>query len=199
MTEIRAVTVCPRCAEPVYEDQMPYHACVTVRPVSGEAGVAASARRTGVADEYAPAFPKPGPKTKSTHERGCTCRSCINRRNRRNGRARQNRVAKKLGTSGAHEEGWRHPLFRVEVKSGSQVPKRVLDAMAQSDRAKSAGDSRPCITVWSPSNSPRQIVVMYLDDLTAALDNEGPANAFRVRELARSVEKLAKEIGDLAR
>lgn len=147
-------------------------------------------------EDYAPKFPKPEPKSK--HERGCTCISCRNRRNRANGRARQRKVAKRLGVQGAHEEMWRHPLFRVEVKSG-QIPKKVLDAFAQSDRSQALGDPRPCMTVWVPSNSTKVIAVLALDDLNAALENEGPSNTFALREILRKIERLAKEAEGLAR
>lgn len=168
--------------------------------------------------EYDPAFPKPEKKHSAKclcdaciawrrgegvkadqHPRGCGCPACVGRRNRRNGRARQQRVAKKLGTVGPHEEQWRHPLFRVEVKSGGQVPKKVLDAFAQSERARATGDGRPCMTVWVPANSSRPIAVLALDDLNAALDNQGPENAFAVREVLRTIARLAKEGEGLAR
>lgn len=151
---------------------------------------------------YDPAFPKPEPKPKGgkeRHERGCNCRSCINRRNRANGRRRQKKIASKLGVAGAHEEQWRHPLFRVEVKSGGQVPKKVLDAFAQSQRAKSEGDPRPGMTVWVPVNSPRAIAILALDDLNAALENQGPSNTYALRDILRKIKALADDAEGLAR
>ncbi len=59
------------------------------------------------------------------HVRGCACRVCMGRRNRRGGLAKQRVARKALGVGSskfgdANEENWRDRYFANEVKSGKQ-------------------------------------------------------------------------------
>lgn len=60
------------------------------------------------------------------HVRGCTCRSCRGRRNRKKGQTKQREAQRALGVASGkygdvHEEKWADPLFATEVKAGAQV------------------------------------------------------------------------------
>jgi hypothetical protein len=87
------------------------------------------------------------------------CRSCLGRRSRRGGLAKQRTARKQLAVpdsrfhgQNGNEENWRGP-FRVEVKSGLQVKalaSRFLDAEAQSWENKAVGDVRPFLFVAMP-------------------------------------------------
>jgi hypothetical protein len=106
----------------------------------------------------------------------CSCRTCINRRNRSKGRRKQNMARKKLGIkdnrfhgADAHEENWNTGL-RVEVKAGKQVqPVATLfnKCKAQSDLSHQAiGNlSKPFIQVSMPDNSTKGIVMFELDEV----------------------------------
>lgn len=91
-----------------------------------------------------------GTLTSGGHVRRCRCKSCIGRRNRRSGLAKQRGARKRLGvpparTHGleAHEENYRDPLFVEEIKSGLQVGQsHFLRAEAQAEAARATGDHR---------------------------------------------------------
>lgn len=60
------------------------------------------------------------------HVRGCACRVCLGRRNRRKGLSKQSAARKRLGVgsskfSDANEETWHDRYFANEVKAGGQV------------------------------------------------------------------------------
>lgn len=88
------------------------------------------------------------------------CRSCLGRRNRRSGLAKQRVARKALGIPDAkvasvlsNEEGWRDPHFRDEVKSGAQTKPaatRFLAAEKQADANKAVGDFRDFRHVLMP-------------------------------------------------
>lgn len=120
---------------------------------------------------------------------GCTrkvpCRSCLGRRNRRGGLAKQ-REAKRLAgvpnsrfrATDGNEEGWRDPRLRWEVKSGQQVSAmwtRFLQAEVQSDGNKAIGDPRPFALIAMPKGVGREgLVVMRATtfrDLFSHLDD----------------------------
>jgi hypothetical protein len=66
------------------------------------------------------------PTARIGHIRGCRCRRCIGRANRRDGLKRQNVARKRLGIPGhkfgdSNEEKWSDNCFANEVKSGKQV------------------------------------------------------------------------------
>ena len=66
------------------------------------------------------------PTAKIGHVRGCRCRRCIGRANRRDGLSRQRTARKRLGVPAskfgdANEEKWGDNVFANEVKSGKQV------------------------------------------------------------------------------
>lgn len=96
--------------------------------------------------------------TKSGHSHGCKCRSCVGRRSRTGGLAKQRKAKKLLGVPSnrfhgqdGNEENWRG-AFRVEVKAGKQVGHAAwfFRAEAQSDANKAIGDPRPFIFVAMP-------------------------------------------------
>lgn len=108
------------------------------------------------------------------HPRGCPCRPCMGRRNRRGGLRKQREARKALGVPNArnasqlsNEENWR-ATFRVEVKSGSQVgpvATRFLLAEQQSDANKSTGDPRPFLFVAMPKGwGSEGLVVLRLSE-----------------------------------
>lgn len=94
---------------------------------------------------------------------GCTrkapCRSCLGRRNRRSGLAKQRAARKALGvpasrvaSAASNEENWRH-VFRWEVKSGQlarSAATRYLEAEAQGQANKAEGDPRPFAMILMP-------------------------------------------------
>jgi hypothetical protein len=113
------------------------------------------------------------------HERGCACRSCIGRRNRRKGLRKQRIARKVLGVPDArfhgqlaNEENWR-ANWRVEVKSGAQVgpiATRFLAAERQADANKAIGDPRPFMMVAMPDDwGSEGIVLIRLSDLRGIL------------------------------
>lgn len=97
-------------------------------------------------------------RTSVGHVKGCKCRSCIGKRNRRGGLNKQRRAKKALGIpksrfhgQDGNEENWRG-YFRAEVKAGKQVgaAKWFLRAEAQSDANRAIGDPRHFIFVAMP-------------------------------------------------
>jgi hypothetical protein len=107
------------------------------------------------------------------HVRGCPCRSCIGRRNRRNGQRKQGKARKILGivgpTLGAdHEENWRGAL-RLEVKSGHResfpVDTRYRAMRKQSDASKAYGDNRPFAAVVMPPGMSDGYAIVRLSEL----------------------------------
>src|SRR5258708_5302760 len=103
---------------------------------------------------------------KNGHPYRCNCRSCIGSRNRRKGMQKQRDVAKALGLKAdyhgqlGNEENWRSPYFRCEVKSGLQVPRKLVQAYEQSRVNKASGDTRPVITVWIPEGYGRDDAIL---------------------------------------
>lgn len=116
-------------------------------------------------------------RTGARHVRGCACRVCMGRRNRRNGMVKQRKATKLLGLShgqwaGAHEEALAGPL-RTEVKATLRHAKPVQTAYelmrAQSEAARSFGDNRPFIASAAPPGSGRVYYVIRDDDLAAVV------------------------------
>lgn len=93
------------------------------------------------------------------HPRGCECKPCQGRRNRRSGLKKQRDARKllhipsaKFVSQNGNEELWRGAV-RAEVKSGKQVESltaRFLAAERQSDQNKSFGDTRDFVFVAMP-------------------------------------------------
>lgn len=135
---------------------------------------------------------------KNGHPYGCTCRPCLGARSRRKGMAAQRAVAKTLGVEAryrgelANEENWRHPWFRLETKSGAQVPKSFTNAYEQAEQAAAIGDSRATAVVYVPLQGP-ELIVMRLQDFKQFADQQGPSNTSRLKEALRSISKLADE------
>lgn len=92
--------------------------------------------------------------------RTAPCRSCLGRRNRRQGLRKQRAVRKGLGIPSARfaarnsdEENWSGAL-RVEAKSGQQVvamAARYLAAERQSEASRAIGDVRPFVFCAMPT------------------------------------------------
>lgn len=108
------------------------------------------------------------------HPRGCKCRPCIGRRNRRSGREKQTAARKALGVVDrfqsrlGDEENWRLPWARVEVKSGAQVgpiATRFLKAEAQSEAARPVGDLRPFVMIAMPPGMTDGLLIVRLRDV----------------------------------
>jgi hypothetical protein len=93
------------------------------------------------------------------HGRGCPCKPCQGRRNRRKGQVKQRVARKALGVPDAkyasqlgHEENWRGAV-RCEVKSGQQIKAlvtRFLQAELQSEMSRAKGDTRPFVFCGMP-------------------------------------------------
>jgi hypothetical protein len=122
-------------------------------------------------------------KVTGVPKRKCECRTCINRRNRSKGRAKQNSVRKKLKIpsrkfhgADAHEENWDSSV-RVEVKSGKQVGPiytRFLKAEAQSwENVKESiggNKSKPFMMVAMPEGTSDGLVLFRLSELNKVID-----------------------------
>lgn len=99
------------------------------------------------------------PKDAPDCTRRAPCRSCLGRRSRRSGLAKQRTARKLLGVPDAafhgqngNEENWRH-YFRGEVKAGAQcgpAATRYLAAEKQAEANRAVGDARPFVHVLMP-------------------------------------------------
>jgi hypothetical protein len=124
---------------------------------------------------------------------------------RQKGRRAEHKAAKLLGSkrqplSGAAGGGdvARHGLadrFSVEVKARPSFSVQKYLEQALSDISE--GDTRKPLAVLVPDRQ-RSIFCLYAEDFIDLLQNEGPDSAFKIRELARKLETLAKEIRCLA-
>lgn len=144
---------------------------VAVHAVSIERNVTPNFRDTGDCDcgcgEY-------GTRKKNGHvARKCKCRSCINRNNKRKGQRKQAKAAKRLGIQlnglgGGNEENYGGAL-RIEVKADKRHAGPVHTAYqrtrAQSDEAKSIGDTRPFAFCAEPDGCSYGYIVIRTDDL----------------------------------
>jgi hypothetical protein len=107
------------------------------------------------------------------HVRGCPCRTCLGRRNRRNGQRKQSKARNILGIAGPtlgadHEENWRGAL-RCEVKSGADdanpVDRRYRRQRKQSDASKAIGDNRPFTAIVMPPGMSDGYAIVRLSEL----------------------------------
>jgi hypothetical protein len=111
------------------------------------------------------------------HPRGCDCKRCTGRRNRRKGLERQRVARKTLGITpqfhgqASNEEQWNEskdlPGIRFEVKSGKSLPVYFLNAIAQVEASRPYVGSmfKPAV-VLSPSGTSKQYLVIELGDIT---------------------------------
>lgn len=93
------------------------------------------------------------------HNRGCICRSCIGRRNRRNGQRGEMNAHRSLGGTGrtpADEVGHTYSLnVKPQVKAGQQIPAAFSSfiasewfrhAISQAERSIPVGvDAKPAV------------------------------------------------------
>lgn len=120
------------------------------------------------------AYPKTPRLQKNGHPYKCPCRSCIGRRNRAKGKRAQARHTKALAaatgsvrqfwSAWSEEEtaglkGWQH-----ESKKG-QLPKFILNAFAQAERAVAIGSGRKPLLVLEPEGTRQALAVLRLEDL----------------------------------
>jgi hypothetical protein len=104
--------------------------------------------------------------------RGCRCKSCIGKANKRKGQRKQAKAVTALGIPRSsihpgHEE-FLGGAVRVEVKSGAQVKPAVtayLKCEAQSEAARPIGDHRPFVAVAMPDGSSDGIAMVRLSNL----------------------------------
>lgn len=104
--------------------------------------------------------------------RGCKCRSCMGRANKRKGQRKQAKAVTALGIPRSsihpgHEE-FLPGACRVEVKAGAQIKPAVtayLKCEAQSEAARPVGDHRPFVAVAMPDGSSDGIVLVRLSSL----------------------------------
>ena len=105
------------------------------------------------------------------HTMGCTCSSCIGRRNRRKGKRKQLAARHGLGISARHvlggqEESWAGDVA-VEVKAGAQTQpcvNRFGVAWRQADAARELGDERPIVVVLMGDGSSDGVVMLRMCD-----------------------------------
>lgn len=156
---------------------------------------------TGPADPTV-VFPieKPERRQKNGHPLRCGCRSCIGRRNRRQGLRAQRRAAKQAGIESrrwgdmGNEESFTRTglgeLFALEMKSG-QVPKFFERAIDQANLARAIGDPRSPACVVTPKGQTRSIFVCYTEDLLGVIQ----AHAVDARaSLRRKLHQAAQNI-----
>jgi hypothetical protein len=89
-------------------------------------------------------------------------------------------------------EGW-----SIECKKRKTLPALLLKAFGQAERDIAIGDPRRPLVVIEQDRG-RAIACLYLDDLVSKLYDEGPERSFKVREIFRAIEGMAKEGRDLA-
>lgn len=104
--------------------------------------------------------------------RGCDCRRCLGRRNRRKGLAKQRTARKALGVGSqkfgdANEENWSDDLFRNEVKAGKQVAPATnawlkIERQVDSNRPDFGDDGRPCRATLMPDGWSDGLVMVRL-------------------------------------
>ena len=145
--------------------------------------------------QYVTPIPKPEPKPRRIKRSSA----------REKGRRAERKAATLLGSkrtplSGAVGGGdvMRAGLaerFSVEVKARTSFSVQSYLEQAKSDIV--GGDNRKPLALLYPDRQ-RPMAVLFADDLVALLENEGPESAFKIRELARKLEALAKEIRGLA-
>jgi len=114
---------------------------------------------------------------------GCSCTSCIGRRNRRKGKRKQLAARHGLGISSRHvlggqEESWAGQ-WRIEVKAGDQTRpcvSRFRAAWDQSEAAREPDDERPIVVVLMGDGDSDGVVMVRLSDwATVTGVGEGPA------------------------
>jgi hypothetical protein len=112
--------------------------------------------------------------------RRAPCRSCLGRRSRRGGLAKQRAAARALGVPSAkfhgqngNEESWRYAV-RIEVKSGAQVgpiATRYLLAEKQSEQNRAVGDGRAFMMIAMPRDwASEGLAIIRLSALRELLD-----------------------------
>lgn len=119
------------------------------------------------------------------HVRGCGCRVCLGRRNRRGGLTKQRVARKALGVKpqkfgDSNEERWSDEHFANEVKSGKQCGPllnwwRKVEAQVQANEAEFGDRRRPVRAVAMPEGwgSDGLVVVRlstWRDQIGPALD-----------------------------
>lgn len=86
----------------------------------------------------------------------------------------------------------------MECKKRAKLPALVTSALAQAAKDIGTGDNRrPLLVMEEDYGTP--IVACYLTDFIAALEQEGPNSAWKIRELCRSIKKLAGQVEELAK
>lgn len=118
-----------------------------------------------------------------SHPRGCTCRPCIGRRNRRSGKKKQAAARRVLEAQTgaqthwrghlANEETWDFLNVRAEVKSGKLVGPawtRFIEAEAQSLAAKAIGDPRPFVNLLMPAGTSDGLFQCRLSELARVVE-----------------------------
>jgi hypothetical protein len=120
------------------------------------------------------------------HVRGCECKGCQGRRNRRSGLRKQSEARKALGIApqkfgDANEERWADAYFANEVKSGKQCSVlanwwRRVEAQVLANEADHGDRHRPVRAIAMPEGWPRSegLVVVKLstwrEHIAPALD-----------------------------
>lgn len=106
------------------------------------------------------------------HVRGCACRVCLGRRNKRKGSSKQAKAVTALGIPRTslhpgHEE-FLGGTIRVEVKAGAQTKPawtRYRLCEAQSEAQRPIGDHRPFAAVLMPDGESDGLVLVRLSAL----------------------------------
>lgn len=122
--------------------------------------------------------------TGGRHVRGCACKQCMGRRNRRKGLKKQRDARKALGVAPSHkfgdanEERWQS-MFANEVKAGAQIRPAVtawlrIEEQVLSNEADFGGHRKPTRAVLMPDGWSDGLVMVRLsvwaDLITPALE-----------------------------
>ena len=157
-----------------------------------------------------PIQPKERIELEPGHPRGCSCRSCIGRRNRRKGQQKQREARKALGITpqfhgqGGNEETWTEspllPGMRFEVKSGRQIPAWVMNAIGQVEASRAYVGSyfKPALVLSPVGTSDQYLMVKLSDLLELAQAWQETGHGSEIKTLARQAKKALDEIERLS-
>lgn len=153
--------------------------------------------------------PEPDQLVVQGHPRGCKCPSCVGRRNRRKGAEKQRQARKALGiqprfhAEGSNEERWSEsphlPGMRFEVKSGGQISKWLIAAIAQVEASRSFVGTmfRPAVVLAPPGTSKQYVVIEMNDLLDLATAWQETGRGSEIKQLARQARKTMEQIEGL--
>lgn len=87
--------------------------------------------------------------------------------------------------------------FSIECKKRKSLPALLIGAFSQAERDIVLGDNRKPLVVIEQDRG-RPIACLYLEDLITKLSDQGPENAHTIRQISKTIKRLAQEIEDHA-